>query len=132
MDEMAVQLDTVDGLRVYKYPAGSVQEVPAAIIRDDQASNQSSVGEYRATIPVAVYHLEVLILVDLADDQEAYEELEKYISGDSASSVKTLMDAVVVAGYQSVQCIRAGPRRRHNIGGASYWGCSFSVQAVVT
>ena len=129
---MAVELDTVDGLRVYKYPVSSVQEVPAAIIRDDQASNQTSVGEYRATSPVAVYHLEVLILVGLADDQEAYEELEKYISGDSASSVKILMDAVVVTGYQTIQCIRAGPRRHHNIGGVSYWGCSFSVQAIVT
>ena len=129
---MAVQLDTVDGLRVYKYPVSSVQEFPAAIIRDIQALNQTALGEYRASSPVAVYHLEVIILVDLADDQEAYEELGKYVSGDSASSVKTLMDAVVVTGYKTIQCIRAGPRRRHDIGGASYWGCSFWVEASVS
>ena len=129
---MAVQLDTVDGLRVYKYPVESVQEFPAAIIRDIRAATQTALGEYRSTSPVAVYHLEVIVLVDLADDQEAYEELEKYASSDSASSVKTLMDAVVVTGYKTVQCIRAGPRPRHDIGGASYWGCSFWVEASVS
>ena len=98
----------------------------------DSGLNQTALGEYRASSPVAVYHLEVIILVDLADDQEAYEELGKYVSGDSASSVKTLMDAVVVTGYKTIQCIRAGPRRRHDIGGASYWGCSFWVEASVS
>ncbi len=59
IDEMAVQLDTVDGLRVYKYPVDSVQEFPAAIIRDNQATNQTVVAEYRSTSPEGVYHLEV-------------------------------------------------------------------------
>ena len=66
----------MDGLRVYKYPAEAVQEFPAAIIRDNQASNQTTLAEYRGTTPTVVYHLEVLILVDQADEQEAYEELE--------------------------------------------------------
>ena len=71
IDEMAVQLDTVDGLRVYKYPTDSVQEYPAAIIRDNQATNQTAIAEYRSTNPEGVYHLEVLVLVNLADEQEA-------------------------------------------------------------
>ena len=40
IDEMATHLDTVDGLRVYKYPPDSVQEFPAAIIRDNQATTR--------------------------------------------------------------------------------------------
>ena len=132
IDEMATQLDTVDGLRVYKYPPDSVQEFPAAIIRDNQATNQTVVAEYRATTPLVVYHLEVLILVDLADEQEAYEELEKYISRDSPSSVKANMDNTTVNGVQAVECIKAEPRRRYNLGGASLWGCSFWVRNIVT
>ena len=132
IDEMAVQLDTVDGLRVYKYAADSVQEFPAAIIRDNQATNQTVVAEDRSTSPEGVYHLEVLILVDLADEQEAYEELEKYIFADSASSVKVLMDNTVVSGVQAAECIKAEPRRRYNLGGASLWGCSFWVRNIVT
>ena len=108
---MATQLDTVDDLRVYKYPADGVQEFPAAIIRDAQATNQTAMAEYIGTNE-AVHHLEVLVLVDLADEQEAYEELEKYISADSPSSVKTLMDNTVVTGVQAVEATRAGPRRR--------------------
>ena len=132
IDEMAAQLDTVDNLRVYKYPADSVQELPAAIIRDNQATNQTAVAEYRSTSPVSVYNLEVLVLVGLADEQEAYEDLEKYISGDSASSVKTLMSNVIVEGIQAVECVKSEPRRRYSFGGASLWGCSFWVRSLAT
>ena len=132
IDEMAVQLDTVDNLRVYKYPTDSVQEFPAAIIRDNQATNQTVVAEYRSGTPQAVYHLEVVILVGLADEQEAYEELEKYISADSPSSVKTLMDNTVVSGVQAAECIRAEPRRRFTVGGASLWGCAFWIRNIVS
>ncbi len=116
VDEIADRLDTVDGLRVYKYPADSVQEFPAAIIRD----NQATLAEYRSTTPEAVYHLEVMVVVGLAEEQEAYEELEKYVSGASVNSV------------QSLECVRAEPRRRYAIGGASLWGCAFWVRNIVT
>ena len=132
IDGMAVQLDTVDGLRVYKYPADSIQEFPAAIIRDNQASNQTAAAEYRSTSPDGVYHLEVLVLVNMADEQEAYEELEKYISADSPSSVKTLMDNTVVSGVRATECIKAEPRRRHRIGGSDLWGCSFWIRNIAT
>ena len=132
IDEMAVQLDTVDALRVYKYPPDSIQEFPAAVIRDNQATNQTVVAEYRSTNPIVVYHLEVLILVDLADEQQAHEELEKYISEDSPSSVKALMGNTIVNGVQAVECIKAEPRRRYPLGGASLWGCAFWVRNIVT
>ena len=132
IDAMATELDTVDGLRVYKYPVDSVQEFVAAIIRDNQATNQTAVAEYRSTSPFVVYNVEVLILVDLADEQEAYEELEKYVSSDSPSSIKTLMDNVSVVGVQDILCTRAEPRRRNSLGGASLWGCSFWVRCIVT
>ena len=132
IDEMAQELDKVDGLRVYKYPTDSVQEFPAAIIRDNQATNQTVAGEYRGSAPQSVYHLEVLVLVDLADEQEAYEELEKYLSADSPSSIKAIMDNTTVTGVQAVECIKAEPRRRYNFGGAPLWGCSFWVRSLVT
>ena len=130
IDEIAIELDTVDNLRVYKYPTDSVQEFPAVIIRDNRATNQTVVAEYRSGSPTAVYHLEVL--VDLADEQEAYEELEKYVSADSPSSVKTLMDNTVIGGVQAVECTRTEPRRRYDFGGASLWGCAFWVRSIVT
>ena len=131
IDEIATKLDTVDNLRVYKYPVDSVQEFPAAIIRDSRATNQTAVAEYRSGSPGAVYHLEVLVLVDLADEQEAYEELEKYISADSPSSVKLLMEFTVQGGV-AVECTRAEPRRRYDFGGASLWGCAFWIRNIVT
>ena len=132
IDEIATQLDTVGGLRIYKYPVDSVQEFPAAIIRDNQATNQTVVADYRSTSPTGVYNLEVLVLVDQADEQEAYEELEKYISEDSGSSVKVLMSNASVAGVQSMECTKAEPRRRYNFSGASLWGSAFWVRSIVT
>ena len=132
IDQMATQLDTIDNLRVYKYPTVSVQEFPAAVIRDSGPPSHSILAEYRGTSPDAVYHLEVLILVDLTDEQEAYEELEKYTSANSGSSIKAIMDSVVLAGVQAVECIKAEPRSRLDFGGASLWGCSFWVRSIVT
>ena len=130
IDGMAVQLNTVRGLRVYKYPPDSIQELPAAIIRDNSATNQSAMAEYRSTSPRGVYHLEVLVLVNMADEQEAYEELEKYISPDSPSSIKVLMEDTVVPGVRSTECVKAEPRRRHRIGRSDLWGCAFWIRSI--
>ena len=131
IDQMATQLESVDGLRVYMHPPDSIQEFPAAVIRDLQASNHSAAAEYRATDPQSVYNLEVLVLVDLSDDAEAYAELEKYVSADSPSSVKSLMRRVILEGLPAAECVKAEPRRKHKIGGAKLWGCSFWVQSLV-
>ena len=82
IDNIATELDTVDDLRVYKYAASSVSEFRAAIIRDIRATAQSVVAAYWANEPTATYHLEVVILVNMADEEEAYAELEKYVSKD--------------------------------------------------
>ena len=97
IDEMAVQLDTVDDLRVYKYPVDSVQEFPAALIRDNHATNQTVAAEYRSTTSSteAVYHLEVLVLVDQADEPVDHQS----------------WDNTVVSGVQAAECIKAEPRR---------------------
>ena len=131
IDSMAGHLASVDYMRVYKYPTDSIQEFPAAVIRDNQAASETVVAEYRSTSPTATYHLEVVILVGLSDEQEAYEELEKYISADSPSSIKSLVARMRVSRVQRVECIRAGPRRRYNFGGASLWGCSFWIRGTV-
>ena len=125
---MAVQLDTVDDLRVFKFPTDIPNESPTTIIQDVRPVG---IAEYLGSTQ-AVHFLEVLILADLTDSQEAYEELEKYVSADSGSSVKALMDLVSVSGVQSVECTKAGPRKRHEIGGRTYWGCTFSIRAIMT
>ncbi len=130
VDAMARQLSTVKGLRVYKYPPASVHEFPAAIIRDTIATNQTTLAEYRSTLPRGVYHLEVLVVVHTSDEEEAYQELEKYISANSPSSIKYLMENTVVFGVQHTECIRAEPRQKHRIGGVDLWGCAFWIRSI--
>ena len=128
VDGMAARLETVEGLRVYRYPAESVQEFPAAVIRDNRDPDRPAMAEYRSAPPSEVYHLEVLVLVQMGDDQEAYDELEKYISADSPSSVRALMAGLTVQGVQATECTGAEPRRKYRIGGADLWGCCFRVR----
>ena len=133
IDNIADKLDEVDNLRVYRYPTRNIQEFPAAIIRDAQATTHASLAEYRATAPNAAYHLEVAVLVDMADEQEAYEELEKYVSEDSSSSIKKLLDGMVMpAGVQSIACERAEGRRLLDFGDGSRWGCIFWISSIAT
>ena len=96
-------------------------------------SDQSpTLSEYRAASPVHVYRLQITVLVAFADEQEAYEELGKYASADSVSSIKTLVGNASVAGIQSIECTRSGPRQPIKLGSATLWGCHFWVEALVT
>jgi len=132
IDALATELDKIEGLRVYKYPAENISEFPAAIIRDQGSTDQSAASEFRATIPEVIYNVEVLILVNLGDEQEAFEELEKYISSDSSSSIFALMTVIAVSGVQSIHLIRATPRRPMVYNQQHVWGCTFWIQTVVT
>ena len=132
IDALALELDKIEGLRVYKYPAENISEFPAAIIRDQGSTDQSAASEFRATTPTVIYNVEVLILVNLGDEQEAFEELEKYISANSSSSIFALMTVITVSGVQSIQLIRATPRLRMVYNQQHVWGCTFWIQTVVS
>ena len=149
IDEVAINLDTVDGLRVYKYPEPNVSEFPVAIIRDAMGANQSAAARYReGQDPEAVYYLEVLILVDQTDTEQAFAELEKYMSNNSPSSVFDLMqNGLFTAPIKDVHCTRAESRRQfaqwlemfREVTSSSlrepsapvYWGCTFWVEGLV-
>lgn len=131
IDNIATELDTVDDLRVYKYAASSVSEFPAAIIRYIRATAQSVVAAYWANEPTATYHLEVVILVNMADEEEAYAELEKYVSKDQAASVKALVNGATKPNLvTSILCTRATARRPFTEYGLGVVGAAFWVEAV--
>ncbi len=116
---------------MYKYPASSVGEFPAAVIRDIRATAQSVVADYRATEPTAIYHLEVVILVSLADEEEAHAELEKYVSKDQAASVRALVNGATKPNLvSSILCTRATARRPFPEYGLGIVGATFWVEAV--
>ena len=149
IDEIATNLDAIDGLRVYKYPEPNVTEFPAAIIQDALASSQAAAARYRqGQDPEAVYYLEVIILVDHTDVQQAFQELEKYMSANSSSSIFHLMEnGFFTAPIRNVFCTRAESRRQYaqaqgtykEISASTvsqpttsvYWGCTFWIEGLV-
>ena len=131
IDNIATELDTIDNLRVYKYATSTVGEYPAAIIQDIRATAQSMVAEYRSTEPTAIYQLEVVILVNLADEEEAYAELEKYVSKEQAGSVRALVNGATKPNtVSSILCTRATSRRPFPEYGLGVHGATLWVEAI--
>jgi hypothetical protein len=81
MDEIGDALDTIDGLRVYRWPADA-PAVPAAIvlypaIRFNEAFQRGA----------DLAEGEILVVAGRAFDRAARDAISKYCDGDSASSV---------------------------------------------
>ena len=130
IDEIAVQLATITGMNVYKSPVlRRPAKYPCCIISDEPAVKMT---EYRPTVPTVVYHIYIHTLVTQRKDQLAYEELEKYISGDSVSSIKEVMQLVTIAGLSDVLVSTTGPRRKYPDLGRNVWGFTNEVLVLQT
>lgn len=88
MDEIGDQLDTIAGLRVYRYPPDSVQP-PAAVVTYPESYEFDSTynrGMDRLTLPV-------ILMVGKVSDRKSRDRLGAYLNGSGASSVKQVLEA---------------------------------------
>lgn len=98
MDEIGDQLDTIDGLRVYRYPPDSVS-VPAAIVTypDDYEYDKTySRGSDGMNIPVVV-------MVGKVSERTARDRIAGYINPTGPSSVKSVVEAHQFTSCDSVR-----------------------------
>lgn len=98
MDEVGDRLDTIDGLRVYRYPADSVA-VPAAVVGLPEAYTYDEAygrGADRITLPVTV-------LVGAVSDRTSRGRIGAYADGAGASSVKAAVEAGTATSFDSVR-----------------------------
>jgi len=88
MDEVGDQLDTIDGLRVYRYPPSDVA-VPAAVVTYPETYSYVMTmrrGGDQMTLPVVV-------MVGKVSDRSARDRIAEYAAGSGARSVKTVVEA---------------------------------------
>lgn len=88
MDEVGDALDTIDGLRVYRYPPDSVS-VPSAVVAYPETYNYDSTlgrGMDRMTLPVVV-------MVGKVSDRASRDRIAAYADGDGDRSVKAVVEA---------------------------------------
>ena len=122
---LAQRLDSISGLRVYPTPPDALPELPAAIItpgdplaRYDQVMQGADVR----------YSFQVLLLVNSADEAQAWADLEPYISPSGAASVKAAVDGSLGGNADWARVTRASGGGKVGYHRASYWGVTFQVE----
>lgn len=89
MDELGDALDTIDGLRVYRYPPDSVQ-VPAAVVTYPETV------QYGQTMRRGMDRypdLSVVVMVGKVSDRVSRDRIAVYADGAGARSVKAVVEA---------------------------------------
>lgn len=98
MDEVGDQLDTIDALRVYRYPADNVAPPAAVVTYPDEWTYDATMrrGADTCTLPVVV-------LVGKVSDRASRDRIAVYVDGAGAKSLKAVIEA---HSYESCDSVR--------------------------
>lgn len=88
MEELAVRLDTIDGLRAFGWPVGSLVPPAAVVGYPDQYRFDASYGRGYDTMTIPI-----VVVVGKATDRTARDLISAYVSGSGASSVKAVIES---------------------------------------
>lgn len=88
MDEVGDLLDTIAGLRVFRYPPDKPPHPPAAIVSYPDLEFDATYGRGmdRMTLPV-------FLLVGKVSDRSTRDNVTKWVTGSGADSVKAVLEA---------------------------------------
>lgn len=124
---LAIQLDTIAGLRIYDTPPDSVQELPAAIV---------TFGPNTATYALTLgaedvrFTFQVLLLLGSGDEVQAQQDLEPYLDATGTSSIKAAVEGTLGGNADWAYVSLEDPisRIQYPDKGANYfWGARFRV-----
>ena len=102
MEEIGDRLDTIEGLRVYRYPPKRITP-PAAVLAAPETYTYDETygrGMDRITLPV-------VLMVGDATDRAAWKNLSVYVDGAGPTSVKTIVETPPTGGYTELDTVRA-------------------------
>ena len=87
-DGLVTVLSTISGLRVLDYPAGSVNEFPAAVVLFESRDAMQTLGG-----STFAGRIKVVLLISSANTKEAYDTLVGYMDQLGTNSVEAAVDA---------------------------------------
>lgn len=98
MDQIGDQLDTITGLRVYRYPPDRVQPPAAVVTYPDTYTYDSTYGRGmdRMTVPV-------IVMVGRVSDRASRDQLGPYLDGAGPRSVKAVVEAGSYTAFDSAR-----------------------------
>lgn len=122
MDEIAAELDTITGLRVFAYPPDNVP-VPACVVGYPETIT------YDVTMGRGVDRIDlpVFVLVSRITDRTARDALGPYLNGSGASSVKqVLLNGKPWVAMSSVR-VASAEIEAVTVGAVDYLAATFTV-----
>lgn len=102
MDQIGDRLDTITGLRVFRYPPDSVTPPAAIVSYPDEIVFDETYGRGmdRMTLPV-------VIVVGKVSDRTSKDRLTAYANGSGTSSVKGVIEGGTYTAFDTVRISRA-------------------------
>lgn len=122
MDGLGARLATIAGLRVYDYPADSVQ-VPAAVVSYPETVEYDETfarGCDQLVIPITV-------VVGKVSDRASRDQLGAYIAGSGARSIKLAVDGTLSGAVHAARVFHSDVSAVV-IGAVEYIGATFRVE----
>lgn len=89
MDEIGDRLATIEGLRVYRYPADTVQPPAAVVMFPDDYEYDSTYARGMDRI----MNLPVAVMVGKASDRASRDQIAKWADGSGVNSIKQVLEA---------------------------------------
>lgn len=121
MDQVATQLDTITGLRVFAHPPGTVVP-PAAVVSYPETYTFDETygrGMDRLTLPVVV-------VVGKPTERSTRDRLAAYCDGSGSSSVKAVLESGAYSAFHMLRVVDI-EFDAVTIGGTDYMAALFTV-----
>ncbi|TCC26726.1 hypothetical protein [Kribbella speibonae] len=99
MQEIADELDTIADLRVYGYPADSVNAPAAIVTYPGELTYDGSYGRGMDRIP----DLTVVVLVGKVSERTARDRISQYCNGSGSASIKAVVEAGTYTEFDTVR-----------------------------
>lgn len=121
MTEVAEQLDTIAGLRVFDWPVGSA--VPPFAFVDYPTSYGFDKGYARGMDQL---NLPVVVAVAKVGDRTAKDRLGQYVDGSGSKSVKAVLEAGTYTSFDSLR-VQSVEFDVYQLGDSKYLAATFDI-----
>ncbi len=121
MDQVGDQLDTIDGLRVSRFPPDQVIP-PAAVVTYPEDLTFDATYQRGADTML----LPVIVVVGKVSDRASRDQLAKYCAGSGPESVKAVVEAGTYTAFDSAR-VQSAEFDILKIAGVEYVGATFTL-----
>jgi hypothetical protein len=124
MAQVGSRLDTIDGLRVYDYPAESIQPPAAVVTWPEDITYDVAYGRGADRL-----RMWVILLVGDATARTSRQRLGKYANGSGTGSVKAVIQSGAYTAFDSVRVamVRFDPIE---YAGTTYAAATFTLDII--